>query len=85
MDLHSLRAERRRMALQVRSTFTCLSKLRAQLKGASTQEARQHLQSLVEEQSAVAHELAQKLFVLDTSIVRLQQRGSPLLSAPLDF
>ena len=86
MDVHLLLAEgqRQRLAEQFRSTFTCLSILRAQLIGASTDEARQHLKS------AVARELGEKLLALDASILELQtqesgQPRSPLLSAPLDF
>jgi len=86
MDVHLLLAEgqRQRLAERFRSTFTCLSIPRAQLIGASTDEARQHLKS------AVARELGEKLLALDASILELQtqesgQPRSPLLSAPLDF
>ena len=90
MDVHLLLAERQRLAEQFRSTFTCLSILRAQLIGASTDEARQHLQSAIDDQSAVARELGEELLALDASILELQtqesgQARSPLLSAPLDF
>ena len=91
MDVHLLLAEgqRQRLAERFRSTFTCLSILRAQLIGASTDEARQHLKSAINEQSAVARELGEKLLALHASILELQtketaQRRSPLLSAPLD-
>ena len=90
MDVHLLRAERQRIAEQFRSTLTCLGLLRGQSIGALTDEARQHLRSAMEEESAVARELGEKLLKLDASILELQtketaQRRSPLLSAPLDF
>ena len=90
MDMHLLRAERHRIAEQFRSTLTCLGILRGQLVGALTDEARQHLRSAMEGESAVARELGEKLLKLDASILDLQtrepaQRRSPLLAAPLDF
>ncbi len=90
MDVHLLRAERQRIAEQFRSTFTCLSILRAQFIGASTDEARQHLQSAIDEQSALARELGERLLALDAAMLDLQTQGlaerrSPVQSAPLDF
>jgi hypothetical protein len=90
MDVRLLLADRQRLAEQFRSTFTCLSILRAQLIRASTDEARQHLKSAINEQSGAARELGEKLLALDASILELQtqesgQPRSPLLSAPLDF
>jgi hypothetical protein len=90
MDLHLLLAERERISDQFRSTFACLSMLRAQLIRASTDEARQHLQSAINEYSTLARDLGDKLRALDASALELQTRDatpqrSPLLSAPLDF
>ena len=90
MDVHLLRAERQRIAEQFRSTLTCLGILRAQLIGALTDEARQHLRVAIESEAAVSRELGEKLLALDASILELQaretaQQRSPLLSAPLDF
>jgi hypothetical protein len=75
MDVHLLRAERRRIAEQFRSTLTCLGILRGQLIGALTDEARQHLRSAMERESAVARELGEKLLNLDSSICK---PGRPL-------
>ena len=90
MDVHLLLAERQRIAEQFRSTLTCLAMLRAQLIAALTDEARQHLLAILEEESAVSRDLSAKLLELDASILEIQthesaQRRSPLLSAPLDF
>ena len=76
MDVHLLLAERQRQRLaeQFPSTYTCLSILRAQLIGASTDEARQHLKS------AVARELGEKLLALDASILELHQPQRRLTS-----
>jgi hypothetical protein len=90
MDVHLVRAERRRIAEQFRSTLTCLGILRGQLIGALTDEARQHLRSVMDGESAVACELGEELLKLDASILDLQtkdtaQRLNPLLSVQLDF
>ena len=50
MDVHLLLAERQRIAEQFRSTLTCLAMLRAQLIAALTDEARQHLLAILEEE-----------------------------------
>ena len=90
MDVHLLRAERQRIADLFRSTLTCLAILRAQRIGAATDEARQQLQSVIDEQSAVARDLSERLLAADASIIEMQgwearERRSPLELAPLDF
>jgi hypothetical protein len=90
VDVHTLIAERKRVAEELRSTLTCLGVLRASLISSLTAEAREHLLSPFQEQMSLAHQLGEKLLKLDTSIQQLRQREvalcpSPLLSAPLDF
>lgn len=90
MDVHLLRAERQRIAELFRSTHTCLSILRAQRIGASTEEARGHLQAAIDEQSAVARDLGERLLAADASIIELQswevrERLRPSGKAAFDF
>ena len=72
MDVYLLRAERQRIAELFRSTITCLSILRAQLIGTSTEEARGHLQAAIDEQSAMARDLGERLLAVDASIIEMQ-------------
>jgi hypothetical protein len=72
MDVHLLRAERRRIAERYRSTLTCLGIMRAQRIGASTEEAQGHLQTAIDEQSAMARELGERLLAVDASIIETQ-------------
>ena len=90
MDVHLLRAERQRIAELFRSTHACLSILRAQRIGASTEEARGHLQAAIDEQSAVARDLGERLLAADASIIEMQswevrERRRPSENAALDF
>jgi hypothetical protein len=90
MDVHLLRAEHRRIAYQYRSTLTCLGIMRAQRIGASTEEARGHLQAAIDEQLAVARNLGERLLAVDASIIELQswevrERLRPSEKAALDF
>jgi hypothetical protein len=87
MDVHLLMAERRRVADEFRSTLTYLAILRAQLIR-STDEARQHLLAVIEDEAAESHKLSEKHLELDAAILEMQTREaalrrSPLLSAPL--
>ena len=90
MDVHLRMAERRRVADEFRSTLTYLAILRAQLIRSLTDEARQHLLAVIEDEAAESHKLSEKLLELDAAILEMQTREaalrrSPLLSAPLDF
>jgi hypothetical protein len=90
VDIHTLLAERRHIAEQLRSTLTCLGILRAQFIGCLTDEARHHLLCAINEEAGVCRDLGDKLLKLEATILETQTRDaiprrSPLLSAPLDF
>jgi hypothetical protein len=72
MDVCLLRAERQRIAELFRSTLTCLSILPAQIIAASMEEARGHLKAALDEQSAVARDLGERLLAVDASIIEMQ-------------
>ena len=87
MNLASLRDERQRLADEFRSTFTCLSILRTELIACHDVDRKRQLEGVINEQSAAARDLGERLLALDASIFEVQARTpkpSPLHSAPLD-
>ena len=85
MAVHTLIAERKRVAEELHSTLTCLGVLRASFIGSVTEEARQHLLSTIGEQMRLARQLGEKLLKLDASIQELQQREVALRPSPPAF
>jgi hypothetical protein len=76
VDVHILKAERRRISEQLRSTLTCLGILRAQIIGCLTQEARHHLLAALDEESGVCRELGDRLLRVEAMIMNLQKDRS---------
>ena len=60
----------------------CLAMLRGQLIAALTDEARQHLLSAMDGESAVARELGENLLTLDASILEIQTRETAQRAEP---
>jgi hypothetical protein len=72
VDIHTLLAERRDIAEQLRSTLTYLGILRAQFIRCLTEEARHTLLSAINEEAGVCRELGDKLLKLEASILEMQ-------------
>jgi hypothetical protein len=70
MDLHSLLAERRRIAEHFCSMFTRLVMLRGQLVAAFADEDREYVRYAIEEEILMVRELEEKLLQLDEAILQ---------------
>ena len=90
MDLPSLLAERERVTDDFRATLTYLAMLRAQLARDLSEEAPQHLLSVIDEEAAESRRLSGELLQLDGAILKMQaapnaaSSASPLLLTPRD-